>query len=339
MNRLAEKLTTPLSIKDKPLTNRLLLAPMTYLGNIAHRQLLSDYGGYGLLFAEMCGAKTLPVENREVSAFFKWRDEEAHETLFQIFGNNPHTMAQAAKRIEQEGFWGVDLNFGCSVSQIHRQGCGAALLKTPDQCIEIIKAVRDAIDIPLWVKFRTGWHDSPNLPVRLAQAFEQNGVNALTYHPRTAPDRRSRPPKWTYIRQVKEAVTIPVFGNGNVFTKEDCLKMLEETNCDGVALGRIAIARPWVFSEWTGRRKWTEEEKRHTAFILADYLSAHYPEALTVRRYKRFLAYFTANFQFGHTLHMRIKHTETMVEIKEALTRFYESEPRIMPLPNQSVFQ
>lgn len=339
MNSLSTALTKPLLIAGKELPSRLLLAPMTYVGNIAHRHLLNEYGGYGLLFAEMCGAKTLPFENREISPFFKWRDEEKDHVVFQIFGNDPDIMAAAAKRIEQEGFWGVDINLGCSVSQIHKQNCGAALLKHPEHCIEIIKAVRKAIQIPLWVKFRTGWEDSPELPVRLAKALEDHGVNALTYHPRVAPDRRSRPPKWEYIRLVKQAVHIPVFGNGNVFTPEDCMRMLIETQCDGVALGRIGIARPWVFSEWTGKHVWTDTEKLNTALTLADYMALYYSEALAVRRYKRFLAYFTANFQFGHTLHMKLKQMTTLSEIKEALLRFYETHPRIMPLPNQSVFQ
>jgi tRNA-dihydrouridine synthase len=130
--------------------------------------------------------------------------------------------------------FGVDINLGCSNTTICRRNCGAALLKTPDLAAEIVASVREAISCPLTVKFRTGWKDDPNPAIQFAKRFEDAGADALIFHPRVAPDRRSRPAKWEYIGLVKQAVRIPVFGNGDVFDRNDCLRMIQETGCDGI---------------------------------------------------------------------------------------------------------
>jgi tRNA-dihydrouridine synthase B len=241
---LSSQLNRPLTIGQTTIDRRLVLAPMTLLGHIAFRELMAGFGGYGLLFGEMCSARRIPQEAQTGSAYFRWRERERQHLVMQIFGANPTAMARAARIIEEKGLYGVDLNFGCSVATICKQRCGAALLKTPDQAARIVEVVRQAISIPLFVKFRTGWTDDPAIPVDLARRFASAGADALTFHPRVAPDRRSRPPRWDYIKRVKEAVTIPVFGNGDVFDETDCLRMLEATGCDGVAIGRMAIARP-----------------------------------------------------------------------------------------------
>ena len=115
----------------------------------------------------------------------------------------------------------------------------------------IVAAVRKAVSIPLFVKFRTGWKDDPRPSIELAKRFEDAGADALTFHPRVAPDRRARPAKWEYIGRVKQSVSIQVFGNGDVFDENDCLNMLTSTGCDGVAIGRLAMAKPCIFAEWT----------------------------------------------------------------------------------------
>ncbi len=144
---------------------------MTFLGNIAFRELLSQYGGYGLLFSEMCSAKTVPHENRFVSPCFRWRDEERSHLVCQIFGADPLEMAEAARRIEDEGLFGVDINFGCSNTTICRRNCGAALLKNPDLAAAIVAEVRGAVSFPLTVKFRTGWRDDPAIAVASGQTI------------------------------------------------------------------------------------------------------------------------------------------------------------------------
>jgi len=251
ISKLANILNRPLNIGNKSIEKRLVLAPMAFLGNVAFRELVQNFGGYGLLFSEMCSAKRIPNENRQRSTYFRWRDAELSHLVCQIFGDDPMTMAAAARRIEAAHFFGVDINFGCAEVAICRQNCGAAILKDPDLAAGIVGEVRKAVSIPLFVKYRIGWKDNPRESITLAKRFEDAGADALTFHPRIAPDRRTRPPKWQYIGMVKQAVSIPVFGNGNVFDAGDCLKMFETTGCDGVAIGRMAIARPWLFAEWT----------------------------------------------------------------------------------------
>ena len=214
---LADLLNRPLAIGARTIPGRLVLAPMTDLGHVAFRQLLAEFGGYGLLWSEMCGARRLPMENSRYSRCFRWREAERTHLVFQIVGSQGPRMADAARRIEAEGFFGVDLNFGCSVRAICKQGSGAQLLKTPERAGDIVAAVRRAVACPVLVKFRTGWQDDPAPAVAMARRFEAAGADALTFHPRVAPDRRTRPPRWAYIAAVKQAVRIPVFGNGNVF--------------------------------------------------------------------------------------------------------------------------
>ena len=336
---LSAYLNKPLAIGGKTIENRLVLAPMTFLGHVAFRELVSYYGGYGLLFSEMCSAKTVPQENRFVSDYFKWRDEERSKLVFQIFGAEPKTMASAARRIESEDLFGVDINFGCSTAQICKQNCGAAVLKDPGLAAKIVAAVRSAVEIPVFVKFRTGWQDDARIPVDLAKRFEDAGADALTFHPRVAPDRRARRPKWEYIRLVKEAVQIPVFGNGNVFDYDDCRKMIRQTGCDGVALGRMAIAKPWIFAEWTAGLETSPQTYLDAALRLSKLLENHYEPVRALRRFKRFSFYFCANFQFGHTLYSKILGTKDIGDMADTLIEFFSNAPMIVSRPNMNFFQ
>ena len=336
---LSAYLRQPLKIGAKTVDNRLLLAPMTFLGHIAFRELVAQYGGYGLLYSEMCSARAIPNENRFVSPYFRWRDEERSRLVFQIFGGEPAVMARAARRIEQEGLFGVDINFGCSNGSICRQNCGAAILKDPDLAVRIVAQVRQAVSFPLTVKFRTGWKDDPIFCVDLAREFEQVGADALIFHPRVAPDRRSRPPKWEYIGFVKQAVSIPVFGNGDVFDREDCRKLIERTGCDGVALGRMAIAKPWIFAEWTDDLAPGPDIYREAALDLAGLLAKHYDPIRAVRRFKRFAFYFAANFKFGHSLYSRLLNAADLLQVEKILSEFFEKPPDLVSSPNLNFFK
>ena len=335
---LAEYLRQPLKIGSKSIEKRLILAPLTFLGNIAFRELVARYGGYGLLYSEMCSAKTVPHENRFMSPYFRWRDEERSHLVCQIFGADPLEMADAARRIENEGLFGADINFGCSNSTICRRHCGAALLKNPDLAAAIVAEVRRAVSFPLTVKFRTGWQDDSDIAVHLAARFEDAGADALIFHPRVAPDRRSRPPKWAYIGMVKQAVNIPVFGNGDVFDHDDCRRMIIETGCDGVAIGRMAVARPWIFAELTENLQPDQKMFADAATQLARLLENHYDPVAAIKRFKRFAFYFSANFRFGHTLYSRILKAGDMKEVVTVLKRFFEQAPDVAARPNMNYF-
>jgi len=338
-SELSALLARPLSIGGRTIPKRLVFAPMTFLGHIAFRELLAGFGGFGLLFSEMCSSKTIPTENRHVSKHFKWRDEELPFLVCQVMGADPAQMAEAAVRIEAEGFFGVDLNFGCSSVTICRRRCGAELLKTPDLALDIIDRVRRAVRIPLMVKFRTGWRDDPEAAVGLARRFEAAGADAVTFHPRVAPDRRARPAKWEYIGLVKQSLTIPVFGNGDVFDAKGCLRMLRLTGCDGVSLGRIAIARPWVFAEWTDGFKPVPDIFEKAAAHLLELTARHFDGKAAVVRLRKFILYFASNFRFGHDLYRRVQSAGSLDEIREALDAFFAASPELTSAPNRNYFQ
>lgn len=334
----SKRLNQPLVIGTKAVEKRLFLSPMAGLGHIAFRELVSDFGGYGLLFTEMCGAKKIPTENRYVSPCFRWRDEELSYLVCQIFGNDPDVMAHAARRIQAEGFFGVDINFGCSTSQICSQDCGAAVLKYPGLSVRIVAAVRKAVSIPVFVKFRTGWKDDPDVAVDMAKRFEWAGADALVFHPRVAPDRRSRPPKWEYIGMVKGAVSIPVFGNGNVFDQDDCQTMLDMTGCDGVSIGRMAIAKPWIFAEWTEGFIPGPEIYPDTALKMTKLLFEHFEPNDAMRRFRKFAMYFSGGLRFGHTLYKRILKAKDMDDINAVIDDFFRDPPDLMSGPNMNFF-
>jgi nifR3 family TIM-barrel protein len=339
INNLTTYLRQPLKIGSKSIDNRLVLAPMTFLGHVAFRELLSQYGGYGLLYSEMCNAKAVPTENRFISPYFRWRDEERPRLVCQIFGGDPAVMARAARRVEAEDLFGVDINFGCCNGSICRQNCGAALLKEPDLAVRIVGEVRRAVSFPLSVKFRTGWKDDPRSAVDLARRFEGAGADALIFHPRVAPDRRSRPPRWEYIGMVKQAVSIPVFGNGDVFDRDDCRRIIEKTGCDGVALGRMAVAKPWIFAEWTNELKPGPDISRQAALQLAGLLEKHYDPIQAIRRFKRFAFYFAANFKFGHSLYCQLLNASDMLQVEQILQRFFDKSPDLTASPNLNFFR
>ncbi len=335
---LSQYLVRELPIKDRVIQNRMVLAPMAGLGHIALRQLVSEFGGFGLLFTGMCNARAVPHENPDTSLVFKWRKEELRYLVCQIFGSDPKAMANAAVRIEKEGFFGVDLNFGCSVAAICKKGYGAALLKNPELSSTIVKAVRDAVSIPVFVKFRTGWENDPLPPVNMARRLEDAGADALTFHPRVAPDRRTRPPRWDMIRLVQDAVSIPVFGNGNLFEEKDGIQMIRQTSCQGLSVGRMAVARPWLFAQWTNKFIPGNDIYYKTVLRFSEILPDHFNDPFSVRLFKKYAPYFCANFKFGHQFLKKLVHAQTMVDIRNNLISIFESDPEILSRPNLNLF-
>jgi tRNA-dihydrouridine synthase B len=327
-----------IEIGGKTADNRLFLAPLAGLGHVALRELIAEFGGAGLLFTGMCNARAVPHENPEVSHVFRFRQQELSNLVCQIFGSDPEDMAKAAKRIEQEGFFGIDLNFGCSVAAICKKGCGAALLKTPDLAAKIVEHVRKAVDIPVFVKFRIGWEDDTLLVESMAKRFENAGADLLVFHPRISPDRRTRPPRWEYIKFVKNAVNIPVFGNGNIFNDADMKKMFAETGCDGVSLGRLAIAKPWIFADLTGRLESFENIYHHTAIRMAELLLKHYGDFIGVKFFKKWAPYFSANFKFSHVINKKLLNNNDMKSIRQCIEDIFQIPPAVAQKPNQNLF-
>jgi tRNA-dihydrouridine synthase B len=335
---LSRYLNTPLAIGSKTIHGRMVLAPMAGIGHIAFRELVAELGGFGLLFTGMCSARAVPHENPAISPVFRWRRQELPYTVCQIFGADPADMALAAKRIEKEGFFGVDLNFGCSVAAICKKGCGATLLKTPDQAARIVAAVREAVDVPVSVKYRTGWSDDPQFAADMARRFEDAGADALTFHPRVAPDRRNRPPRWDIIAKVSAAVAIPVFGNGNIFTIENGSQVLTRTGCHGLALGRMAVAKPWIFAQWTRGLQVDDTIYHTTALRLVALLNRHFPAPLNLKLFKKFAPYFCANFKFSLFLLKQINQAKTMEALTDTINQCFRPCPETLSIPNLSLF-
>lgn len=337
---LKDYINRPLKIGRKTIPNRLVLAPMTYLGHVAFRQMLMELGGCGLMFSEMCSAGRVPTENRRVSSYFRWCDAETGHLAIQILGADSARMADAARRIEDEGLFGVDINLGCAVKTVCRFEQGAGLLKEPAKAAALVRRVREAVTCPVTVKFRTGWEDDPAIAVDLARRLEDAGADMLTFHPRVAPDRRNRPPRWEYIGMVKQAVSIPVLGNGDVFSVDDCLKMMESTGCDGVALGRIAVARPWVFEQWLrGVDEFPVNTCRQAALRLLALAQTHFDGVRALRRYKRYAAYLSANFVFGNSLFNRLRNAPDLATTEDVLIQFFDQDPPPLQQPNLNLMR
>jgi nifR3 family TIM-barrel protein len=335
---LAERLNQPLTIGSKTVANRLWLAPLAGLGNVAYREVLDGYGGCGLMFTEMCGAKSVPTESPLVSPVFRWREAELPRLVCQVAGATPEQMIPAARRVQDCGFFGLDINMGCSVSGIVKKNAGAALLKDPDQALRVVEGVRGAISIPLFIKFRTGWTPDIEPAVRLAKRFEGAGADCLVFHPRMAPDKRTRPAIRGHIKAITDAVSIPVLGNGDVITPEDCLDMLETTGCAGVSVGRMAIARPWLFAEWTSDYTPSETCFRDYALRLADALDHHFDPVRALKRYRLFTIYFAANFLFGHSLQSHFLKAKSMDEIRKVVQTHVQPDMQLVKRPNMNMY-
>ncbi|WP_245577008.1 tRNA dihydrouridine synthase [Maridesulfovibrio zosterae] len=336
--KLAAQLNTPIAIGNKIVPNRLWLAPMAGLTHSAFRQVLAHYGSCGLVFTEMCSAKAVPTENPRISPVFRWQEWELPNLVCQLLGSAPEEFVIAAKRVEREGFFGVDINMGCSARGMIKREAGAALLKTPDKAMAVVEAVRKAVSIPVFVKFRTGWSKEIAPAVALAKDLEAAGADCLVFHPRVAPDKRTRPPRIDHIRHIKEAVSIPVFGNGDVTTTQHCQNMLDTTGCDGVSIGRMAVARPWIFAQWTA--DFTPDDNIFQDYVLrlAAALEQEFDPIRGIKRFRLFMAYFAANFRFGHSLQSSFSTAKTMDDVRRLAKEYIRPNMSLSQSPNMSLY-
>lgn len=236
-----------MKIANIELTGRVVLAPMAGVTDLPFRELCARFGA-ALVITEMVSAKALQFQDKKSAELMKLSPEESPAAI-QIFGDTPSIMAEAAKKAVGYGAAAVDINMGCPAPKIVNSGAGSALLKKPELCGEIVRAVRDAVEIPVMVKIRSGWDNDSVNAVEVAKICEQAGADAVTVHGRTRQDQYHAPADWGQIRAVKEAVKIPVIGNGDVFCAQDAVRMLESTNCDLVMVGRGALGNPWIFSQ------------------------------------------------------------------------------------------
>lgn len=234
------------SIGDVSLGNRTVLAPMAGVTDRAFRQLVQE-AGCGLLCAEMISDKALVHNNARTGAMLEL-DPAQHPISVQLVGSEPETMARAARIIQARGADIIDINMGCPAPKVVRNGEGAALMRNPVRAARIVDAVVRAVSRPVTVKIRKGWNEDEVNAVQVAGLAVAAGAAAVAVHARTRNQFYSGHADWAIIRAVRDAVDVPVIGNGDVWTPEDARRMLDETGCDAVMIGRGALGNPWLFS-------------------------------------------------------------------------------------------
>lgn len=236
-------------IGNVEIKNRIVLAPMAGISNTSYRKIIKEMGA-GLIYAEMVSDKAIMYANEKTFDLLKMSEEE-RPIAQQIFGSDVKSFVEAAKIIEKRMHPDIiDINMGCPVPKVAiRAQAGSALLKNPDKIYEIVASVVKVVHVPVTVKIRSGWDEKNINAVKVAKKCESAGASAITIHARTRSQGYSGKADWNIIKQIKEVVSIPVIGNGDVTTPELAKKMLDETGCDAVMIGRGVLGNPWLIKE------------------------------------------------------------------------------------------
>ena len=315
----------PLQIGSVTLPNNLILAPMAGVTDLPFRLLCKEQGA-GLLCMEMVSAKAILYKNRNTQALLTI-DPRENPVSLQLFGSDPDIIAEIAHQIEDRPFDILDLNMGCPVPKIVNNGEGSALMKNPKLAGEIIEKTVKAIKKPVTVKIRKGFDDEHVNAVEMAKIAEASGAAAVAVHGRTREQFYSGKADWDIIRQVKEAVKIPVIGNGDLLTAEDVIAMEEQTGCDGFMIARGAQGNPFLFAEIRAAlrgedyvppsaRARLDAALRH----ISEYIAAHGDGAFADMR--KHIAWYTKGMYGSTELRRRVNNCGSTAELSELVRRF-----------------
>ena len=313
-----------MNIGNVKLENPYILAPMAGVTDLPFRLLCKEQGA-GLLCMEMISAKALQYKNKNTKSLLAIHPKEYPVSL-QLFGSDPMIISEQAKRIEELPFQILDINMGCPVPKIVKNGEGSALMKNPKLVYDIVYQTARAIQKPVTVKIRKGFDDDQVNAVEIAKVIEEAGGAAVAVHGRTREQYYSGKADWDIIRQVKEAVSIPVIGNGDVTSGEKAVAMRRETGCDGVMIGRGAQGNPWIFAQTAEYLEHGTVPKKPELSEVKEMIRRHaglqmkYKSELTaMREMRKHVAWYTAGYPHSAQLRAAVNEVQSMEELEQLL--------------------
>ncbi len=313
-------------IGNVEIANPVMLAPMAGVTDLPYRLLCKEQG-CGYMVTEMVSAKAVLYNNKNTDLLILTKEEEAPVAL-QLFGSDPEIMADIADRLSDRGFAGFDINMGCPVPKVVNNHEGSALMKEPLLAGKIVEAMAKRVKCPVTVKFRKGFDENNVNAVEFAHIMEESGAAAVTVHGRTREQFYSGKADWDIIRQVVDRVKIPVFGNGDIFSGEDAKNMLEQTGCQGIAVGRGAKGNPWIFREINAVMEGKEipppptvKERKEMIVRHAKLMVEYKPEFMVVREMRKHVSWYTTGLHNCAALRDEVNHTESLEELFELLDK------------------
>ena len=313
-------------IGNVEIANPVMLAPMAGVTDLPYRLLCKEQG-CGYMVTEMVSAKAVLYNNKNTDLLMLTKEEEAPVAL-QLFGSDPEIMADIADRLLDRGFAGFDINMGCPVPKVVNNHEGSALMKEPLLAGKIVEAMAKRVKCPVTVKFRKGFDENNVNAVEFAHIMEESGAAAVTVHGRTREQFYSGKADWDIIRQVVDRVKIPVFGNGDIFSGEDAKNMLEQTGCQGIAVGRGAKGNPWIFREINAVMEGKEipppptvKERKEMIVRHAKLMVKYKPEFMVVREMRKHVSWYTTGLHNCAALRDEVNHTESLEELFELLDK------------------
>lgn len=319
----------PLKIGNITLKNSLILGPMAGVTDLPFRLLCAEQGA-GMVCMEMVSAKGILYRNKNTEALLV-TDENEHPVSLQFFGADPDIMSEMAKKIEERPFDILDINMGCPVPKVVNNGEGSALMKNPLLAGKVIEKTVKAIQKPVTVKIRKGFDDGHVNAVEMAHIAQESGAAAVAVHGRTREQYYSGRADWDIIRQVKEAVSIPVIGNGDISSYQDVVNMIEQTGCDGFMIARSAQGNPWIFSQILREAENGEKPERPTAQEIAQMVLRHARMQLAfkgtytgIREMRKHAAWYTGGYKHASKLRRDMNETETYEQLEQLMARFVE---------------